>query len=163
MRKTVVGRAKKDLEKPGSGTSLGGRERRAGYCPGGREGKADVRAGLLVQFQFLRQKEASVTSPAVGTASLQARLRKHRACWGPHFPSQNGPYTWRAPRWRGASPSLCSHPILSLARAPRSPDSSQGPMAPRPPNRSGSARPKLPSWHPQGRCPLKVHLADSLC
>ena len=79
-----------------------------------------ARAGLLVQFQSLRQKEASVTSPAVGTASLQAPLGKHRACWGPrrpHFPSQNGPYTLRAPRWPGASPSLCSHPVPSLARA----------------------------------------------
>jgi len=129
MRKTVVGRAQKELEKPGSGDEFRGQGKKSGLLSSGkemesgREGGAACAVSVLeaVQFQFLRQKEASVTSPAVGTASLQARLRNHRACWGPHrphFPSQNSAYTLRAPRWRGASPSLCSHPILSLARAP---------------------------------------------
>ena len=60
-----------------------------------------------------------------------------------------------------------SFPLFSPNSLPcpglRIPDSSQGPTVPRPPLRSGSARPKLPSRHPQGRCPLKVHLADPLC
>lgn len=114
-----------------------------------------------MQFHFSRQQEASVTS-AVGTASLQAPLGKHRACWGPHrphFPSQNAPYTLRVPRWRGVElllPSVLTQ-FSPLPGAPRIPDSSQGPTAPRPPLRSGSARPKLPGRHPQGTCWLVWH------
>ena len=45
MRKTVVGRAKKDLEKPGSGDEFTGQGKKSGYCPHGREGKAGSSEG----------------------------------------------------------------------------------------------------------------------
>lgn len=51
-----------------------------------------------------------------------------------------------------------SFPLFSPSSLPcpglRIPDSSQGPMVPRPPLRSGSARPKLPSRHPTGQMPI---------
>ena len=134
---------------------------KSGFLPSWKGRESGGEGGALVQFHFSRQREASVTS-AVGTASLQAPLGKHRACWGPHrphFPSQNAPYTLRAPQWRGASPSLVLTHFSPLPGAPGIPDSSQGPSAPRPPLRSGSACPKRPSRHPQGTCPLKVRLA----
>ena len=102
---------------------LWGQGMKSGFLPSGKGRESGGEGGALVQFHFSRQREASVTS-AVGTASLQAPLGKHRACWGPHrphFPSQNAPYTLRAPRWRGAPPSLCSRPFLSLSRSPRHP------------------------------------------
>ena len=147
MRKTVVGRAKKDLEKPGSGHEFRGQGKKSGLLPWGKGRESGCEGGAACAVSVLEAKRS---------------LSHISRCWNCQPP---GPPS-EAQSLLGSTPSTLPFPERSLHLEGSSVAwsfSSQGPMAPRPPLRSGSARPKLPSWHPQGRCPLKVQLADPLC